>query len=78
MEMIEKGAYSHALIRLEKVITDKENDNKIPENYYMQDQNKEMHVIDQELFFVIDEKNNSIELTEKGLELEHGFIKDSV
>ena len=36
MEMIEKGAYSHALIRLEKVITDKENDNKIPENYYMQ------------------------------------------
>lgn len=36
MEMIEKGAYSHALIRLEKVITDKENDNKIPENYYLQ------------------------------------------
>ena len=36
MEMIEKGAYSPALIRLEKVITDKENDNKIPENYYLQ------------------------------------------
>ena len=39
------------------------------ENYYMQDQNKEMHKVDAELFFIIDEKNNSIELTEKGLEL---------
>ena len=35
----------------------------------MQDQNKEMHIVDQELYFVIDEKVNSIELTEKGLEL---------
>ena len=39
------------------------------ENYYMQDQNKEMHLIDEELFFTIDEKINSIELTEKGIEL---------
>ncbi|MBP9151488.1 MAG: preprotein translocase subunit SecA, partial [Flavobacteriales bacterium] len=39
------------------------------ENYYMQDQNKEMYKVDAELFFVIDEKHNSIELTEKGLEL---------
>ena len=39
------------------------------ENYYMQDQNKEMHIIDEELYFVIDEKINSIELTEKGLDL---------
>jgi len=39
------------------------------ENHYMQDQNKEMHLVDEELFFVIDEKNNTIELTEKGLEL---------
>ena len=31
------------------------------ENYYMQDQNKEMHIVDEELFFVIDEKSNSIE-----------------
>ena len=35
----------------------------------MQDQNKEMHLVDEELYFVIDEKSNSIELTEKGLEL---------
>ena len=39
------------------------------ENFYMQDQNKEMHKVDAELFFVIEEKQNSIELTEKGLEL---------
>jgi preprotein translocase subunit SecA len=39
------------------------------ENYYMQDQSKEMHKVDAELFFVIDEKNNQVELTEKGIEL---------
>ncbi len=39
------------------------------ENFYMQEQNKHMHIIDDELFFVIEEKNNSIELSEKGLDL---------
>jgi preprotein translocase subunit SecA len=39
------------------------------ENFYMQEQSKNMHLVDAELFFVIDEKNNSVELTEKGLEL---------
>jgi len=39
------------------------------ENFYMQEQSKHMHIIDDELFFVIDEKNNSIELTEKGIDL---------
>ncbi|WP_428327755.1 preprotein translocase subunit SecA [Mucilaginibacter sp.] len=39
------------------------------ENYYMQDQNKEMHKVDAELFFIIDEKNNQVELAEKGIEL---------
>ncbi len=39
------------------------------ESHYMQDQSKEMHKVDAELFFVIDEKNNTIELTEKGIEL---------
>ncbi|UOB18009.1 preprotein translocase subunit SecA [Abyssalbus ytuae] len=38
------------------------------ENFYMQDNNREMHVIDEELLFVIDEKNNQIELTDKGIE----------
>jgi preprotein translocase subunit SecA len=39
------------------------------ENYYMQDQQKDMYKVDTELYFVIDEKNNSIELTDKGIEL---------
>ncbi|HVA98471.1 MAG TPA: preprotein translocase subunit SecA [Bacteroidia bacterium] len=39
------------------------------ENYFLQDQEREMHVADEELFFVIDEKNNSIELSEKGYDL---------
>ena len=39
------------------------------ENYYMQDSSKEMHKVDAELFFVIDEKNNQVELAEKGIEL---------
>ncbi len=42
------------------------------ENFYMQDQSKHMKKIDKELFFVIDEKNNTIELTEKGIELISG------
>ena len=38
------------------------------ENYYMQDQSKHMHIIDDELYFVIEEQHNSIELTEKGMD----------
>lgn len=38
------------------------------ENFYMQDNNREMPKIDEELWFVIDEKNNQIELTDKGVE----------
>ncbi|PCH77192.1 MAG: preprotein translocase subunit SecA [Flavobacteriaceae bacterium] len=37
------------------------------ENFYIQDNNREMPNIDRELYFVIDEKNNSIELTDKGI-----------
>ncbi len=39
------------------------------ENFYMQEQSKNMHIIDDELYFVIDEKHNSIDLTEKGIDL---------
>lgn len=35
-----------------------------------------MHIIDDELFFVIEEKNNSIELTEKGIDLITGQTDD--
>ena len=38
------------------------------ENTYMQDNNREMHIIDADLYFVIDEKNNQVDLTEKGVE----------
>ncbi len=37
------------------------------ENFYMQDNNREMPKVDEELLFVIDEKNNQIELTDKGI-----------
>jgi preprotein translocase subunit SecA len=39
------------------------------ENIYMAEQNKLMPIIDKELLFTIDEKNNSITLTDKGIDL---------
>ncbi|MFY9236404.1 MAG: preprotein translocase subunit SecA, partial [Flavobacteriaceae bacterium] len=37
------------------------------ENFYMQDNNKQMPEVDAELWFVIEEKTNQIDLTEKGV-----------
>ncbi len=42
------------------------------ENQYMAEQGKQMKKIDVELFFVIDEKQNTVELTEKGIDLISG------
>ncbi|MBN2745461.1 MAG: preprotein translocase subunit SecA [Bacteroidales bacterium] len=39
------------------------------ENFYMAEQMKNMHIIDDELYFVIEEKQNSIELTDRGIDL---------
>ena len=39
------------------------------ENFYMAEQSKHMHLIDDDLFFVIDEKTNQIELTDKGIDI---------
>lgn len=39
------------------------------ENFYMQEQSKHMHIIDDELYFIIEEKNNSVQLTDKGIDL---------
>ena len=39
------------------------------ENYYMQDNNKHMYVATDPLYFVIEEKLNSIELTDNGIEI---------
>ncbi len=38
------------------------------ENYYMQEQSKNMHIADEPLYFTIDEKNRNVELTELGSE----------
>ncbi|WP_304131791.1 preprotein translocase subunit SecA [Mesonia mobilis] len=42
------------------------------ENQYMQDNNREMHKIDAELYFTIEEKSNQIDLTDKGVEFLSG------
>ncbi len=47
------------------------------EAYYLQDQEKEMHKADEVLYFTIDEKTNSIELTEKGIELMSQNVEDA-
>ena len=39
------------------------------ENYYLQDQQRNMHLVDEELLFHIEEKNNSVDLTDKGLNM---------
>lgn len=39
------------------------------ENFYMQDNNKNMHIITDPLYFIIEEKQNSVELTDKGIDL---------
>src|SRR5436190_9144953 len=39
------------------------------ENYYLQDQQRNMHIVDDELLFHIDEKNNQVDLTDKGLNM---------
>jgi preprotein translocase subunit SecA len=46
------------------------------ENYFLSDQQKNMHIVDSELFFVIDEKNNSVDLTQKGLGMLAGASAD--
>ena len=46
------------------------------ENFYMQEQNKYMYIIDDELYFVIDEKNRQVELTDKGMDFLTGMGED--
>ncbi len=47
------------------------------EALFMQEQSKNMHIIDDELFFVIDEKHNTIDLTDKGIDLIHEITGNS-
>ena len=46
------------------------------EEYYMSENNKHMHEATDVLYFVIDEKNNSVELTDKGIDLLTGKTDD--
>ena len=46
------------------------------EAYYMQDNSKQMPVVTDPLFFVIDEKNRSVELTDKGIDVLTGSSDD--
>ena len=39
------------------------------ENFYMQDNNKNMHIVTDPLYFIIEEQHNSIELTDNGIDL---------
>ncbi|MDR2466709.1 MAG: preprotein translocase subunit SecA [Prevotellaceae bacterium] len=47
------------------------------ENFYMQDNSRNMFKITDDLYFVIDEKLNSVELTDKGFEFISNLVKDS-
>lgn len=46
------------------------------EEFYLQENEKNMHIATDELYFVIDEKNKSIELTDKGIDTLTGNTDD--
>ncbi|MDH6353898.1 preprotein translocase subunit SecA [Dysgonomonas sp. PH5-45] len=46
------------------------------EEHYMSEQMRNMHIVTDDLYYVIDEKNNSIELTDKGIDLMTGKTDD--
>lgn len=46
------------------------------EEYYIAEQNKNMHIATDPLYFVIDEKNRSIDLTDKGIDALTGASED--
>lgn len=46
------------------------------ENFYMQENNKNMHIVTDPLYFIIEEKLNSVELTDKGIDLISAGFED--
>ncbi len=44
------------------------------ENFYMQDNEREMHIVTDELYFVINEQHHSVDMTDKG----HDFLANAV
>ena len=67
---------NHALI---KFLSEEGNKSLLlkTENFYMQNNNKDMHKVTDDLFFIIDEKANSIELTENGIDLISTSVEDT-
>ena len=63
-----RGLPKHS--RLAKILSEPENKKLVhsTEMEFLREKAKNMHIIDDELYFVIDEKNNTIDLTEKGRE----------
>ena len=47
------------------------------ENFYMQENSKNMHVATDDLYFIIDEKLNTVEMTEKGTDIITGTAADA-
>jgi preprotein translocase subunit SecA len=47
------------------------------ENHYMQENSKNMHVVTDDLYFIIDEQQNSVEMTEKGTDIITGSAADA-
>lgn len=45
-------------------------------NFYMQNNNKEMHIVTDPLYFVIDEHDKTVELTDKGNDFLAGLVND--
>ena len=46
------------------------------ENFYMQDNNKQMHLITDDLFFIIEEQTRTVEMTDKGNDLIAASVSD--
>ncbi|WP_341656893.1 preprotein translocase subunit SecA [Blattabacterium cuenoti] len=46
------------------------------ESQYLQDYGREIYKVDKDLYFVIDEKNNTVELTDKGIEFLSKNVED--
>ncbi|MEX2426949.1 MAG: preprotein translocase subunit SecA [Bacteroidales bacterium] len=46
------------------------------ENHYMQENSKNMHLVTDDLYFIIEEKMNSVELTDKGIDVLTGSSDD--
>ncbi len=54
-----------------KYLSEQGNKSKLlkTENFYMAENNKHMHIATDPLYFIVDEKQNSVELTDKGFDL---------